>query len=45
VWQLIYDRLKKLNKLDNLTTVREAKDWRTDTSAGQRKVKFEEAML
>ena len=45
VWQLIYDRLKKLNKLDNLITVREAKDWRTSTNAGQRKVKFEEAML
>jgi len=45
VWQLIYDRLKSLNKLDNLTAVREAKDWRTSTNAGQRKVKFEEAML
>ena len=45
VWQMIYDRLKKLNKLDNLLTVREAKDWRTSTNAGQRKTKFEEAML
>lgn len=45
VWQLIYDRLKRLNKLDNLFPVREAKDWRTSTNAGQRKVKFEEAML
>ena len=45
VWQLIYDRLKKLNKLDNLTAVREAKDWRTSTNKGQRKTKFEEAML
>ncbi|MHC4113849.1 MAG: methylenetetrahydrofolate reductase C-terminal domain-containing protein [Planctomycetota bacterium] len=45
VWQLIYERLKKLNKLDNLLKVREAKDWRTSTNAGQRKVKFEEAML
>ena len=44
-WQLIYDRLKKLNKLDNLTAVREAKDWRTSTNMGQRKIKFEEAML
>lgn len=44
-WQLIYDRLKKLDKLDNLTVVREPKDWRTSTNAGQRKTKFEEAML
>lgn len=44
-WQLIYDRLKKLGKLDNLTVVREAKDWRTSTNAGQRRTKFEEAML
>ena len=44
-WQLIYDRLKKLNKLDNLTAIREAKDWRTSTNMGQRKIKFEEAML
>ena len=44
-WQLIYDRLKKLDKLDNLTVVREPKDWRTSTNAGQRKIKFEEAML
>jgi ferredoxin len=43
-WQLIYDRLKELGKLDNLTAVREAKDWRTSTNAGQRKTKFEEAM-
>jgi ferredoxin len=45
VWQLIYDRLKKLNKLDNLLAVRQPKDWRTSTDAGQRKTKFEEAML
>ena len=45
VWQLIYDRLKRLNKLDNLDVVREAKDWRTSTNMGQRKTKFEEAML
>jgi len=45
VWQLIYDRLKKLGKLDNLKVVREPKDWRTSTNAGQRKTKFEEAML
>lgn len=45
VWQLIYDRLKKLDKLDNLKVVRKERDWRTSTNAGQRKIKFEEAML
>ncbi len=45
VWQLIYDRLKKLGKLDNLSVVREPKDWQTSTNAGQRKIKFEEAAL
>ena len=44
-WQLIHDRLKSLGKLQNLTVVREPKDWRTSTDAGQRKIKFEEAML
>ncbi len=45
VCQLIYDRLKKLNKLDNLLAVRQPRDWRTSTNTGQRKIKFEEAML
>lgn len=45
VWQLIYDRLVKIDKLDNLTVVREPKDWRMSTDAGQRKITFEEAML
>ena len=45
VWQLIYDRLKQLNKLENLIVVREPKDWRTSINAGQRKIRFEEAML
>ena len=45
VWQLIHDRLKALGKLDYLDIVREPKDWRTSTNAGQRRIKFEEAML
>ncbi len=45
VWQLIHDRLEKIGKLDNLTVVREPKDWRMSTETGQRKIKFEEAML
>ncbi len=45
VWQLIHDRLKRLGKLENLAKPREPKDWRTSTNAGQRRIKFEEAML
>ncbi|MHC4160030.1 MAG: methylenetetrahydrofolate reductase C-terminal domain-containing protein [Planctomycetota bacterium] len=45
VWQLIYDRLKRLNKLENLRVVRGPKDWRTSTNRGQRKIKFDEATL
>ena len=45
VWQLIYDRLGRLKKLDNLNMVRQPKDWRPSTNAGQRRIKFEEAML
>lgn len=44
-WQLIHDRLKTLGKLANLIEVREPKDWRESTNAGQRKTKSEEAML
>ena len=45
VWHLIVDRLTALNRLDNLKKVRPPKDWSTSTDAGQRKIKFEEAML
>ncbi len=45
IWQLIYDRLKELGRLENLTVIREPKDWRMSTNVGQRKIKFEEAML
>jgi ferredoxin len=45
IWQQIYDRLKEIGKLENLTKVRQPKDWQTSTNAGQRKIKFEEAML
>jgi ferredoxin len=45
IWHLIYDRLKRLGKLENLEKVRDPKDWRTSTNAGQRKSVFEEAQL
>lgn len=44
-WQLIYDRLKSLNKLDNLAKIIEAKDWQQSTSVEKRKIKFTKAML
>lgn len=44
-WQMIIDRLSRLGKLENLKVIRDTKDWRTSTNAGQRKIKFEEAML
>lgn len=45
VWHSIHERLKRLGKLGNLKKIREPKDWRPSTAAGQRKIKFEEAML
>ena len=45
IWHSIYERLKKLDRLENLEKVRDPKDWRTSTNAGQRKSEFEEAQL
>lgn len=45
VWQLIYDRLQRLGRLENLKVLRSPKDWRTATETGQRKVRFDEVML
>jgi len=44
-WQLIYDRLKNLGKLDNLAKIAEAKDWQQSTSLKQRQTRFTKAML
>ncbi len=45
IWHSIYDRLKRIGKLENLEKVRDPKDWRTSTNAGQRKSEFKEAQL
>jgi len=37
VWQLIYDRLKRLGKLDELQNLLPAKDWRTASDGGVRR--------
>ncbi len=37
-WQLIYDRLSSLGKLDSLEEIMPAKDWSTSTHGGTRKI-------
>jgi hypothetical protein len=37
VWQLIYDRLKRLGRLDELQNMLPAKDWRTASDGGVRR--------
>lgn len=37
-WQLIYDRLKSLDKLDMLFEIRPPKNWRTSRDGGPRKI-------
>lgn len=36
-WQLIYDKLKKMGKLEKLYEIEEPKDWRTNRDGGPRK--------
>jgi ferredoxin len=44
-WQLIYDRMSALGKLDALLEVREPRDWRTSRDGGARKIVREELRL
>lgn len=44
-WQLIYDRLKQLDRLDLLLEVRDPKDWSRTHDGGLRRVVKEEARL
>ncbi len=37
-WQLIYDRLKSMNKLDLIMEIRPPKNWRTSRDGGPRKI-------
>ena len=41
-WFLIYERLKKAGRLDELRKLRSAKDWRTDRGAGVRRLVLRE---
>lgn len=44
-WQLIYDRLKALGKLDWLLEIQPPKDWRTSRDGGLRKIVREDLKL
>jgi len=44
-WQLIYDRLKTLNRLDLLTELQPPKDWSKARDGGPRKVVREDVMI
>ncbi|MGC8720914.1 MAG: methylenetetrahydrofolate reductase C-terminal domain-containing protein, partial [Thermodesulforhabdaceae bacterium] len=44
-WQLIYDRMVALGKLDELTKVFPVKDWSTSRDGGPRKVVREDMRL
>ena len=37
-WQLIYDRMKRLGRLDELLEINEVRDWRTSRDGGPRSV-------
>ncbi|MGI6707334.1 MAG: methylenetetrahydrofolate reductase C-terminal domain-containing protein [Clostridia bacterium] len=44
-WQLIYDRLKALGRLEKLYEITEVRDWRTSRDGGPRKVEKKDMML
>jgi hypothetical protein len=44
-WQLIYDRLKQLGKLELLMEVEPPKDWSTSRDGGPRRIVREDLLL
>ncbi len=44
-WQLIYDRLSKMDRLDVLLEIQPPKDWRTSRDGGPRKIVREDLRL
>ena len=44
-WQLIYDRLSAMDKLDNLLEIQPPKDWSTSRDGGPRKIVREDLQL
>jgi ferredoxin len=44
-WQLIYDRLKRLGKVDKLLDISEIRDWRTSRDGGPRSVRRKDVIV
>ena len=44
-WQLIYDRMEKLGRLEELEEPKPMKDWSTHRDGGPRTIKREDAVL
>ena len=44
-WQLIYERMKRLNQLDKLTELEDVKDWSTSRDGGPRSMRREDVQL
>lgn len=44
-WQLIYDRLKSLDRLDTLLSIQQPKNWETNRDGGPRKIIREDLQL
>ena len=44
-WQLIYDRMKRLGRTDELLDISEIRDWRTSRDGGPRSVKREDVIV
>ena len=44
-WQLIYDRLKRLDRVDKLLEISEIRDWRTSRDGGPRSVKRQDMIV
>jgi len=44
-WQLIYDRLKRLGRVEKLLEISEIRDWRTSRDGGPRSVRREDVIV
>jgi len=44
-WQLIYERMKRLGRLDSLLDISEIRDWRTSRDGGPRSVRREDIIV
>ena len=44
-WQLIYDRLKRLGRVESLLEISEIRDWRTSRDGGPRSVRREDVIV